>query len=122
MMKEVEKKLLSTAMRMLDSLPVKYAIQSHDGENWGELQVQSLPEKKGRNKSQYPHGVLSAHVRKHLENLDGNVAVIPVGEFNIDSIHSTVCSIAFSKFGAGNYTTSRCGDCVELVFWKGEDK
>lgn len=115
-MKEIEKKVLSNAIRMLDSINLEYCIQLPDGQFVGALKVES---KKSPRK--YPYGSVTKYVSTFIDQMEqGKVITIPVHEFDLDSIQSIVCNILRDKFGSGNYTTHRNDDSVEMLLLTGE--
>jgi hypothetical protein len=115
-MKEIEQKTLQNALRLLDSLGCAYAVIDPDGQMHGTLKL-AEPEKKKKAPARYPHGSVSNHVRQYLSKMTDNILVVPVAEFDIDVIQSTVCSILGKEWGEGSYHTSRTKDnsSVEII-------
>ena len=120
-MKEIEKKALSSAIRMLDSIHVKYCIEHPDGHFIGALEAKK-PITRSRKEHKYPHGAVTRHVEHYMNNLElGQVITIPVAEFDMDAVQSTACNIARKLHGSGNYTTCRGDTSLELLLLKGKE-
>jgi hypothetical protein len=106
-MKEIEQKTLSRVLTLLDTLGFPYAIIDGDGVKHGGLEIAVASNKKER---RYPHGAPTRYVRQWMDNMEGNLLEIPVGDFDIDTIQSLACSEAGERWGQGSYTTTRTSD------------
>jgi len=102
----VQKNLLAKAINMLDALGVEYAIITDEG-NFGTLEV--VTEKQKRKKSSmYPYGAVREYIRPFLQNLKtGEVAIIPKGDFDLDSVGSNAAAYACTNWGKGTHTAHK---------------
>ena len=103
----VEKQVLQKAIKLLDSIKVPYAIVTTE-KTYGELKVETAKKKK-RGVNSYAHkygrGVLRGYVRPYLEKLrEGDIAVIPAGDFDLPAIALSASSYAHQIFGKGAWT------------------
>ena len=113
-MKEVEKRVLDSAVRMLISLGLEYAIALPDGQVLGTYAAT-----KTRRPKKYPHGSITSHIRPYLANAQrGDIIVIPEGDYDLNTIQSTVCTYLGNVFGAGSYKTARANDALEILIFK----
>ena len=116
-MKDIEKKVIANAVRMLESIKVEYAIYLPNGEMLGSLKL-----KNAKRQSRYEYGSLTEHCLSYLKDAPkGEIISIPVAEFDHDRIQSTLCNLVRDKYGSGSYTTSRSKDSVDLLLYVGEE-
>jgi hypothetical protein len=106
-MLEIQKNTLVKAIKLLNSIGVEYAILAGE-EKHGTLEVVDKNIKKHgeRNFShKYGRGTLVTYVKPYIENLKvGEVAVIPIGDYEIDAIAATSATYAHKIFGTGGHT------------------
>jgi hypothetical protein len=112
---------LDKAIKILNQIQLKYAIEDSDGIIHGELKL--VPEKKPEKKiPKYPRNSLRDWVAPHIQLLSrGKVGLIPYAEFDRDYVQSASCSQANKKWGAYNYTTHMTDQGIEIyVYPEGE--
>lgn len=115
-MKEIQQREFNRAIAVLEALGCQYKIITKTGEEFGGLEVVVAKPKK-RAPSRHPYGTLINYNRELL-NFDlkpGDVQSIPVGDFEAESVRSSICSILSSTWGIGAYTTSVSGDHVDVM-------
>ena len=105
-MLEIQKATLSKAMKLLNSIGAEYAIVVGE-ETHGTLELAKKPRPIGKNSvvKKYGKGTVLNYIKPYIDNLKpGDVAQIPVAEFDMHSIGSTASGHAHRIFGFGNYT------------------
>lgn len=104
-MEQIQKATIKKAILMLQACNCEFAIIDPDGKTHGNLVVE-VPKKRSPNK--YHHGELRKYIKPYLDELSpGQVAVIPVGPYDLTSLQSSVSSAACILFGNESCTTSR---------------
>lgn len=110
----VKEKALQDALRTLNALGCAYKVITTDGHEHGDLEV-VVPKQRTRT-LKYPVGTYSTYIKPHLEHLSvGDVAVIPVGEFDAADLQGAVTSTAHNLWGKRSYKTCVNGKSVELL-------
>lgn len=107
---ELKQRVLIDALKRIDSLGVQYKIIAPDGKEYGTLVVAvPAPEKvRKRAPSKYPFNALKNYVMPFLDPMGpGDQVFIPVGDFDLKTVQSSVSSRAHKKWGSGNYLTTR---------------
>jgi hypothetical protein len=107
---ELKNRVLIDALKRIDSLGVQYKIIAPDGKEYGTLVVAApVPEKvRKRAPHKYPHNALRDYVLGYITTMGpGDEVIIPVGDFDLKSLQSSVSSRAGQMWGAGNYLTTR---------------
>jgi hypothetical protein len=102
-MLEIQKIVLTKAIKLLNSIDVEYAILAN-GEKYGELEVFEKRGAEGKRSfaSKYGRGAVLNYVRPYIDNLKvGEVAKIPAGDFELKAIAATSASHAHRMFGNG---------------------
>lgn len=110
---EIQKKTLFNALKLLDALPVEYIVVRADGEfhKRGALSLATAEPKKRVFK--YPFGEVAKYVDQFLAGIQvGDVAVIPVGPYDLDTIRASATARASKQWGNGSYNsmTNAAGD------------
>lgn len=116
-MKDIQKRELNRALDLIKALGCTYKVITPDGESFGELQVATRSKKRVRAIRKYPYGAVVAYSRAKL---DMNVAVgvvqeVPCGEFDAESLRSSVCNILTKTWGKDTYTTAAHHNKVEVM-------
>lgn len=107
---ELKNRVLIDALKRIDSLGVQYKIIAPNGMEYGTLVVAApVPEKvRKRAPHKYPHNALRDYVLSYITTMGpGDEVLIPVGDFDLKSLQSSVSSRAGQMWGAGNYLTTR---------------
>lgn len=107
---ELKNRVLVDALKRIDSLGVQYKIIAPDGKEYGTLvAVVPTPEKvRKRAPHKYAHNALRDYVLGYITSMaPGDEVFIPVGDFDVKSVQSSVSSRAGQLWGFGNYVTSR---------------
>ena len=107
---ELKNRVLIDALKRIDNLGVQYKIIAPDGKEYGTLVVAApVPEKvRKRAPHKYPHNALRDYVLGYITTMGpGDEVIIPVGDFDLKSLQSSVSSRAGQMWGAGNYLTTR---------------
>ena len=116
-MKDIQKRELIRSIKLIQSLGCSYRIITPDGDSFGELQIVEPKVRKSRRTRKYPYGVLSEHVKKHV-NLDiaiGEVQEIPCEDFDLEMLRASACAIFTWTWGTDTYTTAGRGDRIEVL-------
>lgn len=122
-MKEIQQKYLQTAIRQLSILPVKFAVIDDNGNKYGDLEIVVDTGRK-RKKFLYPKGAISSYVMPFIKDLKvGDVAVIPVQDWNRKTLSSGLTACASRLWGNESYTscTSKDLNNFELMRTGGND-
>jgi len=107
---ELKNRVLVDALKRIDSLGVQYKIIAPDGREYGTLVVVvPTPEKVRKRKAhKYAHKALKNYVMPFLTPMaPGDEVFVPVGDFDLKSVQSSVSSHAGQIWGASNYVTAR---------------
>lgn len=107
-MLEIQRNILSKAIKLLNSIEVEYAIIA-GGEKHGTLEIAHKKQKrKKKSKSfsfKYGRGALREYVKPYIQDLKvGEVAYIPVGSFDLTAVATSAASYAHGVFGKGGHT------------------
>ena len=117
-MKEIQQREFNRAIAVLEALGCEYKIITKTGEQFGGLEVVAKPKKvKKRAANRYPYGALTSYARE-VVNMDlaaGDVQSVPVGEFDAESVRSSICIMLTKAWGTDTYTTSVSGDHVDVM-------
>jgi hypothetical protein len=107
---ELKQRVLLDALKRIDNLGVQYKIIAPDGAEYGTLVVAAPVLEKVRKRAphKYPHNALRDYVLGYMTPMvPGDEVFVPVGDFDLKSVQSSVSSRAGQMWGAGNYVTSR---------------
>lgn len=116
-MKDIQKRELTRAIDLIKALGCTYKVITPDGEAFGELEVAEPRSRKVRAPLKYPFGAVTTHIKKHL-NLDATVGIVqdvPCGEFDPESVRSTLCALLHKTWGVKTYTTCSHPEKVEVM-------
>jgi len=105
-MLEIQKSVLTKAIKLLNSIEVEYAILAN-GEKHGTLEVVVKKRREGKRAFSYKYGrgILLNYVKPYIADLKvGEVAYIPAGDYELQAIASTAASYAHGIFGSGGHT------------------
>ncbi len=106
-MLEIQRTALTKAIKLLNSIGVEYAILAGE-EKHGTLEIVKKKQKGQKSKSfvsKYGRGTLRDHVRPYIQTLKvGEVAYIPVGDFDLPAVAGSAASYAHELFGKGGHT------------------
>lgn len=105
-MLDIQRKLLRTTLSMLDAAGAQYKIIFPDGESFGTLLVveKKIPKRKVR--SLHPRGALRDYFLPFTTDMQvGDVRQIPVGEYEIESLRSSMAAWANTTWGKGSAIT-----------------
>jgi hypothetical protein len=112
-MHDLHKKGLDRAIAFLTSIECQFKVSDGEGNVYTNI---SENEVRKRRPSIYPHGLLSAHVKKHLDQIKvGQVVVIPSGDFDLDSVGRTATSIMSKVYGNGSYASHKTNHGFEIL-------
>lgn len=122
-MNEIQQTTLDRALKLLNALPLKYAIRTDDGLTFGSLQVVEpkppKPEGRHKRKRQFPYGTVTPIVRRYCGSLEpGGVAQVPIAELegiDPESLRGTITAWCGHNWGKGNYTTAITAEHVEVL-------
>lgn len=106
---ELKNRVLVDALKRIDSLGVQYKIIAPDGKEYGTLVAFApVPKKEPKRKPRYQRNALRNYVSGFMKAMmPGDEVFVSVGDFDIESLQSSVASFAFVTWGAGNYVTAR---------------
>ena len=119
-MMTVQKAVLNKAIILLNSLGAEYVIQLQDEEPVikGDLVVKTNKRTK-KGKRPYPHGTFTNLFRQmKVDNMSvGDVTIVPIGDFPVSKIQSTLSSFCTNTWGAGSAMTSvnKAEKTVEVI-------
>ena len=106
-MLEIQRTTLTKAIKLLNSIGVEYAILAGE-EKHGTLEIVKKKQKVKKSKSfvsKYGRGILREYVKQYIQPLKvGEVAYIPVGNFDLPAIAGSAASYAHELFGKGGHT------------------
>ena len=98
---DVKTVALNRAIQILDSLGTRYKIITAEGAEYGALEAVE-PKGRSRAPSKYPHGAVRSYLRSHMGDTKmGEVAIIPVGEFDLTTLQAGASSLAADVWGPG---------------------
>jgi hypothetical protein len=98
---------LTRALKTLDAIGARYAVQ-YDGLTYGTLTIAPEPKAKTRAGPRYARGMTRAHYWPHIIHMEpGDVATIPFGEFDPETLAANVSAACFHVWGKGNTVTKR---------------
>jgi len=111
---EIQKQFLDKAIKQLDILGCKYAIQLPDGNVIGELLLAAPePTKTRKKRGNYKH----YGWKDKLTGLPvGEVAVFdaPVG-MTLGQLQGLITGLAGHAWGNGNYTSTQCNEQIQIM-------
>jgi len=106
-MLEIQRGILLKAIKLLNSIGVEYAIIAGE-EKHGTLETVKKKKKSRKSKefsSKYGRGALREYVKPYIQELKvGEVACIPVGNFDLNEVSTAAASCAHFEFGKGGHT------------------
>lgn len=112
-MSELREVAIQRALKALENMGCKFAVIDAYGIKYGELEV---AETKKRRASVHEHGSLTKHLKPHLMPMKpGDVAIIPIDNFEPRSLSSALSSYAHSLWGKGSSTYCRRDNTFELL-------
>ena len=98
---------LTRALKTLDAIGARYAVQ-YDGLTYGTLPIAPEPKPRTRGAPRYARGVTRAHYWPYLQPMHpGDVAYIPFGEFDPETLAANITAACFHSWGKGNAVTKR---------------
>jgi len=110
---ELRQVAIQRALKMLENMGCKFAVIDIEGIKYGELEV---VEPKKRRPCVHEHGSLTKHIKPYLTPLNaGDVAIIPIAEFEPRSLSSALSSYAHSLWGKGGHTYCRKDNTFEIL-------
>jgi hypothetical protein len=107
---------LSRAIQLLDSIGCRYKVITADGAEYGVLEA--VEPKNRKAPSRYPHGAVRDYIRTIVGSMNvGDVAHIPVAEFDLETLQNGACSFAAQQWGAGSAITrlDRAAARIEIL-------
>jgi hypothetical protein len=119
-MMTVQKAVLQKAVVLLNSLGAEYVIQLQDEEPIikGDLLVKTKKRAK-KSKRVYPHGTFTNLFRQmKVDSMSvGDVTIVPIGDFPVAKVQSTLSSFCTNTWGAGSAMTSvnKAEKTVEVI-------
>ena len=110
----IKTKTIENVVKILRALNAQYKIITEDGTEYGELVVAN--QKPKRRPRQYPLGHFSNYVKPYLQKLNvGDVAEVPLGEFDSKMLASRVSCVGIQMWGKGNCTVHMTPTHVEIL-------
>lgn len=108
-MEKVLKKVLNNSIKQLLALEerdhIKFKVITADGLEYGSLTIKNDKKKKKR-ASHYPHGEIRHYILPFVKDIQPDqVARIPVGSYNFESIRGNTCSWCTTVWGKGTYSS-----------------
>ena len=98
---------LTRALKALDAIGARYAVQ-YDGLTYGTLPIAPEPKPRTRAGARYPRGMTRAHYWPHIQPMQpGDVATIPFGAFDPETLAANITAACFHSWGKGNAVTKR---------------
>lgn len=120
-MTEIQQTTLDRAIKLLNALPLKYAIRTDDGREFGALPIANPEPERATHKRcvSYPYGALTKGIKHYVESMAvGDVVQIPLAEFDratpaqLQSVAAAVCG---TLWGKGSYITGRTSLHIEVL-------
>ena len=104
---------LERAIAFLQSIECQFKVIDGEGKVYTNIVEKEVKKRRPRT---HPHGMLSAHVKKHLDQIKvGQVIIIPPGEFDLDSVGRTATSIMNQIYGNGSYASHKAEHGIEIL-------
>jgi len=114
----LHEKALSNAIKLLNAVGVKYAIQDHDGTFHGNSALQTKHKKAS---PKYPYGALAKHIRPYIDACNVNQTVtIPIGTFDLAHVYGSASSAASKHWGNGCHKIGTSEDKKNVVLTRTE--
>lgn len=113
-MEQVFRKLLDNSVKHLQALEGRghitfKIITTEGGEEFGNLEVKPIKQKKNKRPSLYPHGEITNYALPVLLSVKPDQVVsIPIGKYDPEVLRSTACSWASKTWGKGTYSSTVC--------------
>lgn len=102
-------------VQILINMGCKVAVLTSNGESWGNAELKNYSQKTHTIR-EFSWGSILAHARPFIENLKaGESAKIPLKEFPMKSLSSTVSSYCVRKWGAETFTTRQHDDGLQVL-------
>jgi hypothetical protein len=97
---KLQKIASQNAIKLLDSLDAVYKVTFQDG-------TVVVGGKHAKRQSTYPHGSLTKHFEPFVKDMEvGDVASIPTGEYEVESIRSALSGWTHRMWGQGAATST----------------
>lgn len=104
---DIKQKAVQQAIKMLEAVGAQYLIVTEDGQRFGEI-VKKRRVNKGPS-------IFSEHRAKIAALKPGESAFIDCTNEQKDSMQTQASAFCGSRFGSGNYMTSRCERGIEVL-------
>ena len=102
---------IEKAIRMLSASGATYHIKSTDKE-WGA----PIKAVKLKRNAKYGYGALTNHFAPFIKDIKvGDVALVPFGEFDKESIRGALCGHLSHHWGNGSYMIHRTPTAIEVL-------
>jgi len=110
-MEQVLRKLLEQSVKHLQALEnrghITFKVIAADGEEFGNLEVKPIKQKKKKRALAYPHGEIRQWLLPILKDVKPDQVVsIPIGKYNAESIRGNACSWCTTVWGKGTYSST----------------
>jgi len=110
-MEQVLRKLLDNSVKHLQALEgrkhITFKIITAEGEEFGNLEVKPVKQKKKKRASLYPFGELTNYVAPIMSAVKPDQVVsIPIGKYDAERIRSNACSWASANWGKATYSST----------------
>lgn len=120
-MTEIQQTTLDRAIKLLNALPLQYAIRTEDGREFGALPIAAPQDERASIKRcrSYPYGMLTKGIKHYVETMAvGDVVQIPLAEFDKAApkhVQSVVAAVCGTLWGNGSYATGKTDTHVEVL-------
>jgi hypothetical protein len=102
---------IEKAIRLLEAGGATYHIKTADKE-WG-APIQAVKLKRN---AKYGYGALTNHFAPYLKDIKaGDVALIPYGDFEMESIRGALCGHLSHNWGNGSYMIHKTPTNIEVL-------
>lgn len=101
--------------QILINMGCKVAVLTPDGKTLGNAELKNLSVKTHKIR-EFSWGAILAHARPFIEDMKaGETVMIPLGEFPMKSLSSTVSSYCTRKWGHETYTTRQHDNALQVL-------
>ena len=111
----LEDNAINKYVQILINMGCKIAVLAPNGDLWGNAELKNYSEKTHKIR-EFSWGAILNHARPFIEDLQaGQSAKIPLKEFPMKSLSSTVSSYCVRKWGTETFTTRQHEDGLQVL-------
>lgn len=116
----LQKEQLGRIAHMLDGMGCKFVLMTPDGDRYGNTDAVKIVKAKLHERKKrplkYPMGTWSNYIKPYLVDLkEGEVALIPYGDFDREDLARNVCATANTLWGKKSYISAPRDNGVEIM-------